>query len=1266
MATVVLQTVGAAIGGAIAGPVGAMIGRAAGAAAGYAIDQSLLSKDQVITGPRLDAANVLSSNEGVAIPRVYGRNRLAGEIIWATRFEEKVRSSESGGKGGGPTSTTRSFAYSANFAVGICQGPISCLRRVWADGEELDLTKIEYRFYSGALDQNPDPLIEAKQGASNTPAYRGFAYIVFEGLPLEQFGNRIPQLSFEVVSAIGSLERDIKTITVIPGSTEYGYDPQIVSTGGGDSAYEAKNRHIKIADTDWAASMDELQAVCPNLERVALVVSWFGTDLRAGECKLLPGVTDRFHTNWQVAGYQRHSAHLVSTVDGKPAFGGTPDDASVLRAIADLKARGLGVVLYPFIMMDIPSENELLSLSGDGFQPAYPWRGQISCFPEIGKSNSADQTAQSRVQIDAFSLEYKNFLNHYVALAETAGGVDGFLIGSEFRALTRVRDEGGAFPFVETLSECADIAKGALGNTCLITYAADWSEYFGYQPQDGSGEVYYNLDSLWGSPSIDAVGIDNYMPLADWRDGGDPHHPSVHSPHDLEYLTANVSAGEGYDWYYASDADRANAMRTPITDGLGEPWIFRYKDLVSWWSNPHHERIAGTRHSSPTSWVPGSKPIVFTELGCPAVDHGANQPNVFTDAKSSQSKLPYFSSGGRDDLIQRRFLEAHFRHWKTSANNPVDPHSGAQMIATDWIAPWAWDARPFPAFPQNNDVWSDGENWSRGHWLTGRLGGCALNELVETILADFGFKGADIQLDGIVDGYLSPGQSTARETLEPLLALFGAQISEEQGVVRVTQPAYSDRVSVSYDCLVQENETPKLVKRRSADIELPAEAVLTHTSIFKEYEQSGSKSRHLTAGSNRQIQMQAPATIPEASAILIAEDRLRDAWSMRDHLSISLSSKDLSISAGDIVEFEDSGWEKWFVEEIELGVEQQLKLRSFADRVHGLAIPSGGSLAVRQPIQYGQPTALLLDLPALVDADVNRAVAYCAVSAEPWAKAYNVFSSPTLDGFRFRDDLSQRATVGRLLNTIGPGPVGRLDRATQLQVKLNDGALQSHTLISLLSGANVMALESSSGTYELLQFRDADLMPDGTWSLSTLLRGQLGTETECSVGAQRGARIAILDEALLTVNLQDSEIGVNKNWRVGPAAEPVSHKSYAAIEYTAMGRSKQMLSPVHLKLASKELAGFRFEWMRRSRRDSDRWEPEEIPLDALQERYRVTVKNNSGTVVRTAETDQSTFEYSTAEIEFDLGAEPQAFGVFVSQLNNAGEAGPAAHLSVSL
>jgi hypothetical protein len=63
---------------------------------------------------------------------------------------------------------------------------------------------------------------------------------------------------------------------------------------------------------------------------------------------------------------------------------------------------------------------------------------------------------------------------------------------------------------------------------------------------------------LWADPEIHFIGIDNYMPLSDWRDGWD-HADAALAPaiYDRDYLQANVAGGEGFDWFYASAADRA-------------------------------------------------------------------------------------------------------------------------------------------------------------------------------------------------------------------------------------------------------------------------------------------------------------------------------------------------------------------------------------------------------------------------------------------------------------------------------------------------------------------------------------------------------------------------------------------------------------------------------------------------------------------------------------------------------------------------------------
>lgn len=544
-----------------------------------------------------------------------------------------------------------------------------------------------------------------------------------------------------------TLESMMRSVTIIPGTTEFGYGTTKVTKDG-----NAANHIASLPVTDFEAALDDLMATANDLTHVSLVVAWHGTDLRVGQCQIRPKVeTDVAVTvpyDWQVGPTTRASAQVVSQIAGKPAVGGAPSDRSIYEAIVAIKARGLRVTLYPFVMMDIAAGNALPNPYGGTGQPAYPWRGRITCHPAPGEVGTVDKTSTAATQVAAFfgtaavtdyswdnvnkvvgyggpdEWSFRRFIYHMAMIASAAGGVDDFLIGSELVGLTTIRSGPSTFPAVaQLISIASDMAYRLPG--ARVSYAADWSEYHSYRPSDGSGDVFFHLDPLWASTHIDFVGIDNYLPAADWRDG-DMHLDRAAgylSGHDRRYLQDNIEGGEHYDWYYGTMGDRIAQLRSPIEDGAhDEPWIYRNKDLRGWWSNAHHNRPGGVRAASSTAWSPGSKPIVFTEIGCPAINKGANQPNVFVDAKSSESQLPYFSSGIKDDAMQRAYLEAWLEYWRPAAgNNPISSVYGAEMIEWKTTSIWTWDARPHPTFPIRSDIWGDHVNWERGHWINGRV-----------------------------------------------------------------------------------------------------------------------------------------------------------------------------------------------------------------------------------------------------------------------------------------------------------------------------------------------------------------------------------------------------------------------------------------------------------------------------------------------------------------------------------------------------------------
>lgn len=216
MAQLLLGTVGAVVGSFIPG-VGTALGWAIGSAIGGLIDPP---KGPTVEGPRLSDLKTQTADYGVILPVIYGTCRLAGNVLWADEIKETKNKKKENGKGG-PETTTITYVYTCSFAVGLCEGVIEGVRRIWANGElvysatessnagtitESDKSQGNFRVYQGTEDQLPDPTIQASRGVGNTPTYRGVAYIVFTDLMLEKFGNRMPQLQFEVVKSGQTVE----------------------------------------------------------------------------------------------------------------------------------------------------------------------------------------------------------------------------------------------------------------------------------------------------------------------------------------------------------------------------------------------------------------------------------------------------------------------------------------------------------------------------------------------------------------------------------------------------------------------------------------------------------------------------------------------------------------------------------------------------------------------------------------------------------------------------------------------------------------------------------------------------------------------------------------------------------------------------------------------------------------------------------------------------------------------------------------------------
>jgi hypothetical protein len=1314
MATVLFSVAGAAIGGSVGGTLAGLssvaIGRAVGATLGRIVDQRLLGQGgQAIETGKVDRFRLTSAGEGDPIAQVYGRMRLGGHVIWASDFSESSTTS-GGGKGSRSRPETTQFSYSVSLAIGICEGEITRIGRVWADGNEVARDDLNMRVYPGSATQLPDPLIEAIEGTGRVPAYRGTAYVVMEDISLAPFGNRVPQFSFEVLrpeqsTAPGydhALAFGTQGVSLIPGTGEYALATTAVNFELGTGAFSSANVSTPAGKPDFAVAVEAMTEEMPNLRAAALVVSWFGDDLRCADCKIRPKVENAAfeaeNMPWVVSGLHRQHAQTIVQDEGRPIYGGTPCDQSVKEAIQALNASETAVMFYPFILMDQHENNGLPDPYSEAEnQPNLPWRGRITLSKAPGQPGSPDGTAQADAQVEAFfgtatadrfeivdghirflgewvpqetgaptdpldgsprlregdiqsqsgtapedyedqpeNWTFNRFILHYAHLCAQAGGVEAFCIGSEMRGLTQIRGSSAQFLAVTKLRALAAEVRSILGPQTKISYAADWSEYFGYQPQDGTGDRYFHLDPLWADDNIDFIGIDNYMPLADWRDTeGHLDGQAWDAIYNIDYLKSNIEGGEGFDWYYHSPEARAAQIRTQITDGAhSEPWVYRYKDLRGWWENFHHDRVNGVRAQLPTGWEPMKKPIWFTEYGCAAINKGANQPNKFLDAKSSESRLPHFSTGARDELMQMHYLQAISEYWKDPQHNPPSTEYEGRMLDMSRAFVWAFDTRPYPFFPNNVAKWSDGENYTRGHWINGRTAARSLASVVGEICRRAGLEAFSTDgLSGYVRGFAVEQVGDARAALQPLMIRHGFDAIERDGVLSFRMRDGVKAVTLDPARLAVTSELEGTAEQvREAEAEVSGRMRLRFVQADADFEVIAEEAvladeaTHAVAGSEVNI------ALTRGEGRQIAERWLTEARVARDTVRLALPPSQMALGAGDVFELPGDQQERpalYRIDRVEQSDVQLIEGVRIEPQVYDLADIYDELVAPNQFVAPVPVLAHFMDLPLLRGDEVPHAP-HIAATAQPWPGPVALFQSSTDEGYSLNKVIAQAATIGVTTTGLAAARPGVLDRGDVLEVKLVGGTLSSVSEDGLLSGANMAAIgDGSFDTWEIFQFAQAQLVGPRTYWLKTRLRGQAGSDALMPGNWPAGSRFVLLDGVPEQIALSPSLRRVAQNFRIGPALRGYDDPSYRHSVQAFNGNGMRPYAPGHLRAQKAADGAYQVSWIRRTRLDGDSWDTPEVPLAEESESYLVRVRQGSA-VLREVVLGTPYWHYSAA------------------------------------
>lgn len=1004
MGQLVTTALGAIGGFLIGGPFGAQIG----AMIGGAIGSELFGP--TIEGPRLNDLTVSSSTYGNAIPRLFGTSRMSTNMIWTSGIKEKKEKKRAGK--GGPKQTV--YTYSASFAVAICAGPLDGVLRIWADGKLIagstdpitnigsyngflpaDLVlsivtgkkknKYKYTFYNGSETQLPSPVMEAKEGVGNVPAHRGLAYIVFENMPLEDFGNRIPQITVEVTKA---------PVSQVPYMHIQNNDDSYVTSGTPFIDY----------DTDRWIMIDGATVKVFSLSTNQLIDTFPINIDHGSKMAMGPGGGPFIY---QIGSSNNRPYAKISGT----AFG----DPSVIRGRSG----------------NFFDEYPVRRCCGSDDDPVWMANGQnivIRVFnkgsPEWYFVNASPFGGGSVYSADSF--KFVNFVppnGTQVRLGE----FDGYSQFGQWWTVTggchidtwTIRAGAQAKNFVQTPvspSEC----------DCEYKYIFSPDDARCYQ--DGSTDITLDasltsIDEVYYDPS------DNSVVIVYWRSTGTGNKPCC-----AKYM---------------------------LDEGV---FKFNAKDLPGVEFGPGGGRARQTRlNGGSLSWAGSFPPKAYS------ID--LQNGNVIRSMGISGTG---FNSFGWDDVSQTLFA-SYYSQGGTGGSG-----TGFCRIA----------------FARTSGTVS-----------VGSIAAEIMDDTGQLLPTDYDVS----QLDSIpVIGYIISRESTARDCLQQLASTYLFDGVESDYKLKFVLRGGSPVATITENQMANvEDRDTQLKETLAQETEAPMRVTVNYMDKERDYQTGSQFAKRITnpyptMNSRLEAKVDLPIVLLATDAKKLADKTLKMLWTNRTMGEASLPWKFLKHDPTDVVTItlNDGSSRDVRFSRIDTGADMTLKVSTVSESqtayTSDVEAESGrGGVPPQQATDFPPATPEIINTPLLRDVDdTEGAGTITYISAYSistlFGGAYVSVQSASNEDFEevtFIDDSPICGTAKTAL------PATRswasTDTTTELIVSLysKDWDLTSITYDQLMAGYNLALVGN-----EVIQFKDADLNDDGTWTLTNILRARRGTD----------------------------------------------------------------------------------------------------------------------------------------------------------------------------
>ena len=515
--------------------------------------------------------------------------------------------------------------------------------------------------------------------------------------------------------------------------------------------------------------------------------------------------------------------------------------------------------------------------------------------------------------------------------------------------------------------------------------------------------------------------------------------------------------------------------------------------------------------------------------------------------------------------------------------------------------------------------------------------------------------------DDYIQGYAIGTVMAARDAIQPLRQYAQFDAAEVDGELRCVKRGGAAVAALTADDLgayTGDQRPDPIAVERAQDVELPRRLRLHYASTDRDYEAGEQTASRLTTGAVNVHDIELPIAMSDTQAAQITEILLFDLWTARNGYRTTLATEHLALAPGDPITLPVDGQQErariLSIDYAALGLLTLELARDDDGNYVSYAVGNAGSFRPGVVTVSGPTEVVLLDLPALLDADNNPGY-YAAMRGllDGWQGASLFRSNDGGGSYTAVASASNAATMGAAAATLPDALTTIWDRGNALSVLLDSGEMEGITESAVLAGGNAAALEVRDGDgatlgWEVLQFAEAVQEPDGSWTLTDLLRGRKGTEWATGLH-QAGDRFVLLTgPGIIRIPMESSGIGIERPHRAVTVGTGVD--SASIVEFAGNGAALEPYSPVQVR-GDWDGADLVLSWIRRGRIGNAYSSGTDIPLSEETEAYEVDILSSS-TVLRTLAGTSQSVTYTAAQQAADWGSPvPDTFTVRVYQLS---------------